>query len=91
MIYVNVTFVDLDFLSFLCVEVAKMAASLASYGVQRGDRVLIYMPMIPEAVVAMLAVVRLGAIHSLVFGGEFFYCYLKKIIFNYINYNLINL
>lgn len=50
-------------------KVAKMAASLASYGVQRGDRVLIYMPMIPEAVVAMLAVVRLGAIHSLVFGG----------------------
>jgi len=50
-------------------KVSKLAASLASYGVQKGDRVLIYMPMIPEAVVAMLAVVRLGAVHSLVFGG----------------------
>ncbi len=51
-------------------KVAKLAAVLSSYGVTKGDRVLIYMPMIPEAVVAMLAVVRLGAIHSLVFGGE---------------------
>lgn len=50
-------------------QVSKLAASLSSYGVSKGDRVLIYMPMIPEAVVAMLAVVRLGAVHSLVFGG----------------------
>ena len=50
-------------------EVQIMAASLQSLGVGRGDRVLIYMPMIPEAVFAMLACVRLGAVHSVVFGG----------------------
>jgi propionyl-CoA synthetase len=50
-------------------EVQIMAASLQSLGVGKGDRVLIYMPMIPEAVFAMLACVRLGAIHSVVFGG----------------------
>jgi len=50
-------------------EVQIMAASLQSQGVVKGDRVLIYMPMIPEAVFAMLACVRLGAVHSVVFGG----------------------
>ncbi len=50
-------------------EVQRMAAVLADLGVEKGDRVLIYMPMIPEAVFAMLATVRLGAIHSVVFGG----------------------
>ncbi|WKB53711.1 propionate--CoA ligase [Eleftheria terrae] len=50
-------------------EVQRMAAVLQSLGVRLGDRVLIYMPMIPEAVFAMLACVRLGAIHSVVFGG----------------------
>ncbi|WP_415887953.1 propionyl-CoA synthetase [Neptuniibacter sp. QD37_6] len=50
-------------------EVAKFAGVLKSQGVEKGDRVVIYMPMIPEAVVAMLAVARLGAIHSVVFGG----------------------
>ncbi len=50
-------------------DVAKMAGVLRSQGVEKGDRVVIYMPMIPEAVVAMLAVARLGAIHSVVFGG----------------------
>ncbi len=50
-------------------EVQRMAAVLQSLGVGRGDRVLIYMPMIPEAVLAMLATVRVGAIHSVVFGG----------------------
>ncbi len=50
-------------------EVARVAGALASLGVERGDRVLIYMPMIPEAVIAMLATARLGAIHSVVFGG----------------------
>jgi propionyl-CoA synthetase len=50
-------------------EVHIMAASLQSLGVTKGDRVLIYMPMIPEAVFAMLACVRLGAVHSVVFGG----------------------
>jgi propionyl-CoA synthetase len=50
-------------------EVNRFAAILASLGVGRGDRVLIYMPMVPEAVFAMLATVRIGAIHSVVFGG----------------------
>lgn len=42
---------------------------MRKYGVEKGDRVLIYMPMIPQAVIAMLASARIGAIHSLVFGG----------------------
>ncbi len=50
-------------------EVNRFAAILQAQGVGRGDRVLIYMPMIPEAVFAMLATVRIGAIHSVVFGG----------------------
>jgi propionyl-CoA synthetase len=50
-------------------EVNTVAAMLASQGVGRGDRVLIYMPMIPEAVFTMLACARLGAVHSVVFGG----------------------
>ncbi len=50
-------------------EVQRMAAVLQRQGVGHGDRVLIYMPMIPEAVFAMLACARLGAIHSVVFGG----------------------
>lgn len=49
--------------------VAKLAGVYASLGVQKGDRILIYMPMIPEAVVAMLASARIGAVHSVVFGG----------------------
>lgn len=50
-------------------EVQRMAASLKELGVQKGDRVLIYMPMIAEAAFAMLACTRIGAIHSVVFGG----------------------
>ncbi|WP_136681209.1 propionyl-CoA synthetase [Neptunomonas sp. XY-337] len=50
-------------------EVAKFAGVLKAQGVEKGDRVVVYMPMIPEAVIAMLAVARLGAIHSVVFGG----------------------
>ncbi len=50
-------------------RVARFAGALQQQGVEKGDRVLIYMPMIPEAVVAMLACARLGAIHSVVFGG----------------------
>jgi propionyl-CoA synthetase len=53
----------------LHVEVQRMAGVLQSLGVTQGDRVLIYMPMIPEAVFAMLACARIGAIHSVVFGG----------------------
>ena len=50
-------------------EVSRFANVLKSRGVKKGDRVTIYMPMIPEAAVAMLAVVRIGAVHSIVFGG----------------------
>jgi propionyl-CoA synthetase len=50
-------------------EVNRVASMIASLGVRRGDRVIIYMPMIPEAVFAMLACARIGAIHSVVFGG----------------------
>ncbi|MCB1989166.1 MAG: AMP-binding protein, partial [Burkholderiaceae bacterium] len=50
-------------------EVQRMAASLQSLGVKKGDRVLIYMPMIAEAAFAMLACTRIGALHSVVFGG----------------------
>ncbi|MGB8425280.1 MAG: propionyl-CoA synthetase [Desulfobacterales bacterium] len=50
-------------------EVAKFAGVLAAQGVKKGDRVLIYMPMIAEAAIAMLATARIGAVHSVVFGG----------------------
>ena len=50
-------------------EVALVAGMLRSLGVEKGDRVIIYMPMIPETVFAMLACARIGAIHSVVFGG----------------------
>lgn len=50
-------------------EVQRMAATLGALGVGQGDRVQIYMPMVPEAVFAMLACARIGAIHSVVFGG----------------------
>jgi len=50
-------------------EVARFAGVLAARGVTKGDRVVIYMPMIPEALIAMLACARIGAVHSVVFGG----------------------
>ena len=50
-------------------EVARVAGGLRSLGVEQGDRVIVYMPMIPEAVMSMLACARIGAIHSVVFGG----------------------
>ncbi len=50
-------------------EVCKLANTLKSFGIQKGDRVCIYMPMIPEAVFAMLACARIGAVHSVVFAG----------------------
>ncbi|MFW6094108.1 MAG: acetate--CoA ligase [Pseudomonadota bacterium] len=50
-------------------RVARVAGALHGLGVGRGDRVVIYMPMVPEAVVAMLACARIGAVHSVVFGG----------------------
>jgi len=55
--------------SELLFEVKRFAAALKSLGVKRGDRVTIYMPMVPEAAIAMLACTRIGAIHSVVFGG----------------------
>ena len=50
-------------------EVARFAGALRAQGVEKGDRVIIYMPMVPEAAVAMLACARIGAVHSVVFGG----------------------
>ncbi len=50
-------------------RVARFAGALAGLGVEKGDRVVIYMPMVPEAVISMLACARIGAIHSVVFGG----------------------
>ena len=50
-------------------EVARFAGVLVRQGIQKGDRVIIYMPMVPEAVIAMLACARVGVIHSVVFGG----------------------
>ena len=50
-------------------RVARVAGGLAALGATRGDRVVIYMPMVPEAVIAMLACARIGAVHSVVFGG----------------------
>ena len=50
-------------------EVSRLAGALQGLGVERGDRVLLYMPMVPEAVFGMLACARIGAIHSVVFGG----------------------
>src|SRR3984957_20297791 len=53
----------------LLVEVSTFAGILREFGVAKGDRVVIYMPMIPETVVAMLACARIGAVHSVVIGG----------------------
>ncbi len=50
-------------------KVATLAGTLAAHGITKGDRVILYMPMIPEALMAMLACARIGAIHSVVFGG----------------------
>ena len=62
------TRVQLSYLDLLG-RVAKFAGALRANGVGTGDRVIIYLPMIPEAVVAMLACARIGAVHSVVFGG----------------------
>ncbi|MCK0137950.1 propionyl-CoA synthetase [Aliiroseovarius sp. F47248L] len=53
----------------LQIRVAALAGALKSKGIEKGDRVIIYMPMVPEALIAMLAVTRIGAVHSVVFGG----------------------
>ena len=50
-------------------RVARFAGALRAQGVEKGDRVIVYMPMVPEAIIAMLACARIGAIHSVVFGG----------------------
>jgi len=50
-------------------EVSRFAGVLTSQGVEKGDRVIVYMPMVPEALISMLACARIGAIHSVVFGG----------------------
>ena len=51
-------------------QISKLSGLMTQHGVGKGDVVLIYMPMIPEAVQAMLSTVRLGATHAVVFGGE---------------------
>lgn len=51
-------------------KVSTLAGGLQKLGVTKGDRVVIYMPLIPEVVIAILATVRIGAVHSVVFGGE---------------------
>src|SRR6201984_2132177 len=53
----------------LLTEVQVLAGMLRDLGVQKGDRVILYMPMVPEAVIGMLACARIGAVHSVVFGG----------------------
>jgi propionyl-CoA synthetase len=55
--------------SDLLKQTAKLAGALAALGVTKGDRVVLYMPMVPQTVIAMLAAARLGAVHSVVFGG----------------------
>lgn len=55
--------------SQLLTQVKKAANAFSSLGISKGDRIAIYMPLVPEAVIAMLATVRLGAIHSVIFGG----------------------
>lgn len=50
-------------------QVMKLSCVMRKQGIKKGDRVIIYMPMIPEAIYAMLACARIGAIHSVVFGG----------------------
>ena len=50
-------------------NVARVAGLLSRMGVEKGDRVMVYMPMIPETIISMLAIIRLGAVHSVVFGG----------------------
>ena len=59
----KITFADLQ------TRVASLAGALAAKGIEKGDRVIIYMPMVPQALEAMLACARLGAVHSVVFGG----------------------
>ena len=51
------------------VALAGFAGALAAQGIRKGDRVIVYMPMVPEAAIAMLACARIGAVHSFVFGG----------------------
>lgn len=70
---------------FVCIfifQVSILAGGLRRLGVKKGDRVVIYMPLIPEVIMAMLATVRLGAVHSVVFGGLYifikFYFFCQK-------------
>jgi propionyl-CoA synthetase len=67
--YIKVTMRHISEFTVSDHQVSKLAGALAKMGVSRGDRVLVYMPMIPEAIISMLAAVRLGAVHSVVFGG----------------------
>lgn len=59
------------YFKFIFYQVSRLAGTLSELGVSRGSRVVIYMPLVPEAVIAMLATNRIGAIHSVVFGGRY--------------------
>lgn len=59
------------YFKFIFYQVSRLAGTLSALGVARGSRVVIYMPLVPEAVIAMLATNRIGAIHSVVFGGRY--------------------
>ena len=50
-------------------QVKRVASTLTALGIKKGDRITIYMPMVPEAIISMLAITRIGAIHSVVFAG----------------------
>lgn len=60
-------------------KTSKLAGALFDMGVRKGDRVLIYMPLIPETIIAILASARLGAVHSVVFGGNYLSINFKNI------------
>ena len=59
----NISYLD------LLAQTAQMTGALSANGISKGDQVIIYMPMIPETIVAMLTCARIGAIHSVIFGG----------------------
>ena len=64
-------------------KTSLLAGALSELGVKKGDCVLIYMPLIPETVIAILATARLGAIHSVVFGGKFVTKLFTSILLNW--------
>lgn len=70
-VYKGIDFAKPQSKNLFLFQVSRLAGKLASLGVTRGSRVLIYMPLVPEAIISMLATNRIGAIHSVVFGGSY--------------------